>query len=649
MTMSLTERLETAKGLLRKEPQTSAVIAMEILGAEVSTDFRVEALLTAARAHLHMGTMVEGERFAREALAMARDSGLRRLEALAHNETGVFRFVNADYDAAAGHYATAEALLLELDDDHALARVLVNTGNVFHRRAEYLRALTYYERALEIIERIGDILLEAKALTNVSALYVNVLNDVESSFAYTRRALVIYEQLGDNVGMAKAYANISTYYREKGEFDTAIAYARKSLALRTNFTETEELFSTYYQLIRNLIAKEDLEAASSALAEAMHHPLYRDAEYHYGHDYIDLAHAHLLIEYGQSLEALKYCDRVISLHNDKGDRERFNEALHLRSICLHNVGRHDEAYEALSTVHRKRLSSLQENSEARLLHLRALYDVAQAESDAEIERIRNVELADSLTRLERLHAENTEYLAFMAHELKSPLNTIRAISELLVVDPGLSSEDRRAYSGEIRMLASRMFDLVNGVLDRSKGRLEEESTVIDAGLVWRHVLNSLEIRAREKNIALAVNVAESVIPVRATERMLVSILENLVTNAVKFSPDGTTVSVDVKILDRDANALNPKVLLQVGDQGPGLSTDDMARLFAPFRRLSANPTRGEDSSGLGLHIVRSDVERLGGRIWCESISGEGSTFLVELPISELEGMSENGESSTVAA
>ena len=107
------------------------------------------------------------------------------------------------------------------------------------------------------------------------------------------------------------------------------------------------------------------------------------------------------------------------------------------------------------------------------------------------------------------------------------------------------------------------------------------------------------------------------------------VLDNIISNAVKYSPHGKNVFVRIKS-DNDA------VRVEVQDEGEGISPDDMKKLFGKFARLSARPTGGEHSTGLGLSIVKKMVEAMNGRVWCESELGKGATFIVELPVATTE-------------
>jgi signal transduction histidine kinase len=105
----------------------------------------------------------------------------------------------------------------------------------------------------------------------------------------------------------------------------------------------------------------------------------------------------------------------------------------------------------------------------------------------------------------------------------------------------------------------------------------------------------------------------------------VQVLDNLVSNAVKYSPAGTTIVIS-------ASQADGKVTVAVKDQGPGLSEEDQKKLFQKFTRLTARPTGGESSNGLGLSIVKRLAEAMNGNVGCHSVLGQGATFFVQLPV-----------------
>jgi signal transduction histidine kinase len=116
-----------------------------------------------------------------------------------------------------------------------------------------------------------------------------------------------------------------------------------------------------------------------------------------------------------------------------------------------------------------------------------------------------------------------------------------------------------------------------------------------------------------------------------TDRMR-EVIDNLISNAIKYSPEGKTIAVRVQHSKDDNDGGAPSVLVSVRDEGQGLTEEDMKKLFGKFQRLSAQPTAGESSTGLGLAIVKQLVELHGGKVWAESEGkNKGSIFCVKLP------------------
>lgn len=174
-----------------------------------------------------------------------------------------------------------------------------------------------------------------------------------------------------------------------------------------------------------------------------------------------------------------------------------------------------------------------------------------------------------------------------------------------------------------------MFSLVTNLLtvnSAEQGLMKPVPTKTDMLDILNKVCAEYKEIAAIKNIAINLDEAENrSLFTYADASMLHEVLENLVSNAVKYSPHNRSVYVRLKSNDTS-------VRIEVADEGPGISEEDMKKLFGKFARLSARPTGGEHSTGLGLSIVKKMVEAMNGRVWCESELGKGAAFIVELPI-----------------
>lgn len=255
--------------------------------------------------------------------------------------------------------------------------------------------------------------------------------------------------------------------------------------------------------------------------------------------------------------------------------------------------------------------------------------VAQATEDLrERERL----LASQAGALERANArlrdldeQKNQFLAVVAHDLRNPLNAIMLSSQVIEGADDLQEARRRA--ARITRECAGMDALIGRFLDLSAletGSIQTEPGEIAVACLADDILARHEPAASAKGISLVRPEGAEEARAFADPRFAAAVLDNLVSNAIKFSPRGATVRVAVA--EREG-----MVRVSVQDQGPGLTEEDMKRLFGRFARLSAQPTGGEKSIGLGLSIARQMVEACGGRIWAESEPGHGATFQVELP------------------
>jgi signal transduction histidine kinase len=243
----------------------------------------------------------------------------------------------------------------------------------------------------------------------------------------------------------------------------------------------------------------------------------------------------------------------------------------------------------------------------------------------------NTQLNNRNQELERLNIEKNEFLGIAAHDLKNPLTSIVLLSEMVQLQhETLDSVQLLEKVSKIELIAMRMRDIIANVLDVSaleSGTLMLYPAGFDAALLIKNIVNEYADRASEKNISLYVDVPKDyAIDIYADFAKTYEVVENLLSNAIKYSPHGKNVFI--RIIE---DAATSTVRIEVQDEGPGISDEDMKRLFGKFAKLSAQPTGGEDSTGLGLSIVKKIVEAMNGRAWCESVFGEGATFIVALP------------------
>jgi signal transduction histidine kinase len=240
--------------------------------------------------------------------------------------------------------------------------------------------------------------------------------------------------------------------------------------------------------------------------------------------------------------------------------------------------------------------------------------------EAANEKVRSV-----ASELRRLNEEKSTFLGIAAHDLRNPLGVILGYAEMLR-DDEFSRTETADMAGKVVTAAERVRDLVAGLIEVSAaeaGRVALEKRPCDLFGIARKVVETQVPSAARKEIGIRLDGAPVV--VTGDPGAIHQVVENVVSNAVKFSPWRSTVVITVH---PDGGA----GLLDVEDEGPGVSEADRARLFAKFARLSARPTGGESSTGLGLSIVKTLTEAMGGEVTLESPPGRGARFRVRIPV-----------------
>ncbi|MBD2341132.1 response regulator [Calothrix sp. FACHB-156] len=223
-----------------------------------------------------------------------------------------------------------------------------------------------------------------------------------------------------------------------------------------------------------------------------------------------------------------------------------------------------------------------------------------------------------------------EFLANMSHELRTPLNSILGMSELLLEEVfGSLTERQRQFLQTVEKSGEHLLELINDILDLSKiesGKMELQLASISIPPLCESSLNFVKQQARQKQIQLNCQIDDNVTEIQADERRLLQVLVNLLANAVKFTPEGGSIRLDVRM-----NLSEQTVEFRVIDTGIGIAAADMSKLFQPFVQLDSSLSRRYPGTGLGLSLVRRIVDLHGGSIRVESELGLGSCFSVILP------------------
>jgi signal transduction histidine kinase len=241
----------------------------------------------------------------------------------------------------------------------------------------------------------------------------------------------------------------------------------------------------------------------------------------------------------------------------------------------------------------------------------------------------NRRLSSQWMRLQRANGFKNEILGTVAHDLKNPLGVILGRTEMLteLIGAGSSKESVTAQVEHIRDATKRLTSMVDHLISDAMADAFDISIrrePVDIAALVSEVADANQPLAVNKQQTITVSAPPNIVTMCDTDRMREAI-DNLVSNAIKYSPIGGKITV-VVTHEQDST------IIRIADEGAGLSPEDLGRLFGRFQRLSAKPTAGESSTGLGLSIVKRIIDMHGGEVTADSAGpGQGSTFTVMLP------------------
>ena len=239
------------------------------------------------------------------------------------------------------------------------------------------------------------------------------------------------------------------------------------------------------------------------------------------------------------------------------------------------------------------------------------------------------ELEKTNERLRELNKMKDEFVSIVSHDLRSPLTNILLFSDMcLMKNFGELTEKQKEAVYMINRSGIHLRDLINDLLDLAKieaGKIELHKLKGRIGDAVKESINAMKFNAHEKKIEVKLNLPDSEPDINADWLKIFQVMNNLISNAIKFTHEGGSVTISVRYSQDN-------VEVSVTDTGQGIAEDDIPLIFDKFRQVKSKATRGEKGTGLGLAIAKNLIELHGGKIWVESTMGKrGTTFYFTIP------------------
>jgi len=592
----------------------------------------LRALFTIVNLQRRRGDYTDGLAGAHDGLARARQLGDPRLQIDFLYLLGRIHWNLADYPRSIEAHLEELKLSRELGDAFVLARTHGGLGLTYQRFGRNAEALHHLELGLAFARVAPDQRMRSSILNSLGNYHLGERDYVRAADLYTE-ALRLREESGNARAIAETLTNLGLAADGTGDHATALAHLRRALATFEALKYRRYIANTHRRLARVLRHAGRPDEALAHLHTARQVAGTLESADVLADIYQEYALTHEAR--GDFPAALDYQRRLATVTEqvrNEADRRRMDELnaryrQEQRELEIALLRRDQELKAAELQRRRSQNVTLAAVSVGGVTLLGAVVIVQLVRLRAQRRLNRANEHARE--RAEEAQRLKTRLLQMASHDLKVPLTALNATAGLITRHPRDESAVQRLAHG-IQADTARMRALVRDFLDASAiedGNLQFHTAAIDLAAIAGEAVESLQPVAGQKGQRLALRPpAAPVSPVLADAERLRQVFDNLIGNALKFTPPGG----DIIVALGEAGAW---AFAEVRDTGPGLGPADFARIFGPYQRLSAQPTgRGEDSTGLGLFIARELLTLQGGRLEVQSQPGRGAVFRVLLPV-----------------
>jgi signal transduction histidine kinase len=481
------------------------------------------------------------------------------------------------------HYKSLK-LCQEISDTKGERHSLMQIGLSYLGNKETSLALEYLTQAYEMAMKEGDRRELASVTGNLGNLYV-ILQEYDKAIEHYNNCKIIFEELDRPIEVGRAHLNIAIGLGASGKYDSALESVNKALPIFIKHNRKEQICYSYSTMGSIYGDQKDNEKAMEYLEKAL--------------------------QIGEQYNLKQILENIYGAISDTAA----------------NMEDYKKAYEFYLKYHDSVAARLNKSSEVKTRYLNVAHKVDTLKKESDELSAKNAELKELNERLTVLNLEKNEFLGIAAHDLKNPLSSISLSASTIKKYLGVFPKEKiEQHLDKIAETSSRMKNIVTNLINMNAieaGEYIVKKDTIDLTALLNYIVEDFQHRASNKNIEIVLTADEDV-KIITDENAVYSILDNLISNAVKYSSEGSYVFV--KLLKTD------KVTIKIKDNGLGIKESEKERVFRKFSRMSNKPTGGENSTGLGLSIVKKLTELIDGKIIFESEYGKGTEFIVELQV-----------------
>jgi two-component system, sensor histidine kinase and response regulator len=565
-----------------------------------------------------------------KSLAMFEEKGTQREVARCYNSIGLVYRDYQNYSAALDYTLKAYEIFIKEGDKERIGILLNNIGGIYIRQKKYQEALSNLLKANKIFRELNDNHRLATNLNNIGFLYLQQGN-FDGAFAYLTKAYKTDSSLNDRGRMALNLNGIAEAYRIKNDFNRSLAYHNNALKIAEEIGVKEEMKNAYKGMAIAYAGSKDFESAYKYYQ--LYHSLY-DSLFNEMSS-TKIKHVEALYEATKKQAEIDLLIKNKQLQDTELQKEKliknsligaFVAVAIIAFILFIGIGQKQKVNKKLKDQ-KDEIESKNEDLMLKNVEITKQKDEIQMQRDNIRRKTEELEIAFEEINIQKealtqLNATKDKFFSIVAHDIKSPLDSLSAFASLLAnyID-NMSKEEIRIIATNLDQSVKNTLQLTENLLTWARSQMNNLSfnpRSVNLAEVIEQKVGLFKLIAENKKIAIRTEVQED-LHLYVDENHLRFILRNLISNALKFTMNNGQVLVR-------AESVGEQVVISVQDDGVGISPDILPKIFRIDTKVSTRGTAGEKGTGLGLLLCKEFVERNGGKIKVESEVAKGSRF-----------------------
>jgi signal transduction histidine kinase/DNA-binding response OmpR family regulator len=558
------------------------------------------------------------------------------LTAYCFEKLGIVHYDLLVLDVATENLGDAEKIYSKYNDHEGLCQTYITIGKIHTQMHELPKALDYFKKAKEQALKSGNQCLLSQALHRVSLGEFNLGNN-EEALKLIKKTIALYKECNDLEGLSAAYNNLATFHFVKSDFTSAMSFLKISLDYKFKINCLMGIALTYDNIGEIFMSNNILDSAEVCFNKSLEYcEHYENSQAVKVNVYLHLSQVNEKLR--NTLKSLEYY-KLYHLYNDSILHNQNHARIQVLQVSQELNEKENELNYLVQRAEKQKIINI-----AAVIFLIFLLTISalvyrqyriKKESNKQLSEQRveilekNQTLAEQARKLGELDELKTRFFSNISHEFRTPLTLIKGPAEQLAA--GVKNKELQEASLLIIRNANKLQTLINQLLDLSRierGSMKLKINRGDICLFIRTRASLFSSLANERQIHYRVFVPEENLPLYYDADKLEKIINNLLSNAFKYSKAKSAVEINVHFENNFS-----KLVLVVSDTGQGISPNDLPHIFDRFYQADNHVYYQQDSSGIGLALVKELVDLYRGTIAVESELNVGTVFTISLPCS----------------